>query len=411
MTPSILQHIKVLDLTRVVAGPMATQMLADLGATVYKIEKPGEGDDTRRMGPFVTLQPPEGGPARSESAAYHAYNRGKQSVTLDLADPRGAALAQALALRCDVVIENYKVGTLARYGLDAATLRAQQPGLIYCSITGFGQSGPYATRPAYDFITQGLAGLMSTCGEADGPPMRTAIPIIDAVTGLYATVGIVSALYHRQLTGQGQTLDMALLDASVALNGHLAQGYLMGARVPHRAGNSNPIAAPSEVFACADGDLIVAAGNNLQFKALTEALGKPELASDPRFASNTARIEHRQALRQQLAPAIARHTRAELSELMARSGVPSGPINRIDEVFADAQVQHRELVQHLGGKTEGPEAEGAAYPVIRSPLRFSHTPVRHEPSPGLGQHTDAVLQGELGLTAQAVAQLRALGVV
>jgi crotonobetainyl-CoA:carnitine CoA-transferase CaiB-like acyl-CoA transferase len=399
---AVFSELRVLDLTRVVAGPMATQMLADMGATVYKIERPGEGDDTRRMGPFVTMGA-QG--ERRESAAYHAYNRGKQSITLDLAQPEGAALARELALRCDVVVDNYKAGALQKYGLDAASLRAAKPELICCSITGFGQDGPYAERPAYDFITQGLAGLMSTCGHANGEPMRTSVPITDVVTGLYAGVAIVSALYHRQHTGQGQFIDAALIDASVALNGHLAQGFLMGAPVPHRAGNSNPIAAPSEVFDCSDGPLIVAAGNNTQFRALCALVGLPGLADDARFQTNAQRIAHRDELRQALATPLARMSRADLSAALARHGVPGGPINTVAEVFEDPQVRHRELVQHVR------MPDGSTCPVLRSPLRFSQTPVQHSASPALGEHSAAVLQRELGLSPEHIERLRAQSIV
>ena len=360
--PSILNGIKVLDLTRVIAGPMCTQILADMGATVYKIEKPGEGDDTRRMGPF--LRDAATGGDSDDSSLYLAYNRGKQSITLDIASAEGAAIARDLASRCDVLVENYKAGSLARYGLDEASIRALRPDIVYCSITGFGPDGPYAARPAYDFILQGLAGAMSTCGDPAGAPMRTAIPITDVVTGLYASIAIVGALYHRRQTGQGQFIDAAMLDASVALNGHLAQGYLMNGRVPTRVGNTNPIAAPSEVFDCADGRLIVAAGNNGQFRALCRALGHPEWADDERFASNTARIRERATLRSLIGPLLAGRARAELLAGFEAAGVPSGPINDMAQVFGDEQTRLRELVLQL------PHGRGVDVPSLRSPLRF-----------------------------------------
>jgi crotonobetainyl-CoA:carnitine CoA-transferase CaiB-like acyl-CoA transferase len=403
---AILEGIKVLDLTRIIAGPLCTQILADMGATVYKIEKPGEGDDARRMG---TILPGPHGEGGAENATYLAYNRGKQSVTLDIATPEGAALAQDLAARCDVVVENYKVGALAKYGLDEASIRRRRGDIIYCSITGFGLSGPYAARPAYDFILQGLAGVMSTCGHPDGAPgggpMRTAIPITDVTTGLYAAIGVVSALYHRQKTGQGQHLDTALLDAAVSLNGHLALGYLGAGKLPARVGNCNPIASPSEVLDCADGQIILAAGNNNQFKAMCETLGHPEWALDERFRTNEQRIVHRAAMREALAPALAGRTRAALLADFEAAGVPCGPINDMADVFADPQVRHRGLALRL------PRGQGAQAPSLRNPLRFSATPVEHRAPPRLGEHSSQVLAAELGLSEKQLQDLRARAVV
>ncbi|MDM0024333.1 CaiB/BaiF CoA transferase family protein [Variovorax saccharolyticus] len=403
---AIFEGLKVLDLTRVIAGPLCTQILADMGATVYKIEKPGEGDDTRRMGPFL---PDSQGADSNDSALYLAYNRGKHSITLDIATPEGAALAQDLAARCDVVVENYKVGTLARYGLDEASIRKRRPDIVYCSVTGFGQSGPYAARPAYDFILQGLAGAMSTCGHPDGAPggepMRTAIPIADVVTGLYAAIGVLGALHHRRETGEGQHVDAAMLDASVALNGHLALGYLMTGRVPPRVGNTNPIASPSEVFACADGHLIVAAGNNGQFNALCRVLGCLAWVDDPRFASNALRVANRAALRELLAPALADRQRAELLASFEAAGVPCGPINDMQGVFEDPQTRHRELALSL------PHARGVEVPSLRSPLRFSATPVTHRASPMLGEHSAQVLADELEIGPERLRVLRERGVI
>jgi crotonobetainyl-CoA:carnitine CoA-transferase CaiB-like acyl-CoA transferase len=403
----IFDGIKVLDLTRVIAGPLCTQHLADMGATVYKIEKPGEGDDTRRMGPF--LPDAVTGGASNDSALFLSYNRGKHSVTLDIASAEGAKLAQDLAARCDVVVENYKVGTLARYGLDYASVCLRRPDVIYCSVTGFGQSGPQARRPAYDFILQGQAGLMSTCGHADGEPggepMRTAIPIADVVTGLNATVAVTSALYHRLHTGQGQFIDASMLDASVALNGHLAMGYLMTGDLPPRVGNTNPIASPSEVFRCADGRLIVAAGNNGQFQALCRVLGCPELAHDPRFHSNASRVAARSALREALAPLLGGRSRADLLAQFEVAGVPSGPLNDMGDVFKDPQVQHRGLAMRM------PHSRGVNVPGLRSPLDFSATPVVHRSAPMLGEHSDQVLRQELGATDADLRGLRERGVV
>lgn len=406
MNPRILEGVKVLDLTRVIAGPLCTQILADMGATVYKIERPGEGDDTRRMGPFL----PDGqGRDSNDSALYLAYNRGKHSVTVDISTPEGAELVRDLALRCDVFMENYKVGTLAKYGLDHAALAAVKPALVYCSLTGFGQDGPYARRPAYDFILQGLAGVMSTCGHAEGAPggepMRTAIPITDVVTGLYAAIAILGAVLHQRQCGMGQFVDASMLDASVALNGHLAVGYLMSGQLPGRQGNTNPIAAPSEVFACTDGRLILAAGNDTQFRALCQILDQPELASDPRFLTNALRVVHRIELRDLLAPRLAGRRRADLFPIFDRAGVPSGPINDLSQVFEDPQTRHRQLA------LSQPHARGCDAPMLRSPLDFSATPVRYGPAPMLGQHSLDVLRGELGLDDARLADLRSRAII
>lgn len=404
---SIFNGIKVLDLTRIIAGPLSTQILADMGATVYKIEKPGEGDDTRRMGPFLA----DTGVAAisNESAVFLAYNRGKHSVTVDIASPEGAALVKELAAQCDVVVENYKAGGLKKYQLDYESLRQRRPDIIYCSVTGFGQSGPYAARPAYDFILQGMAGPMSTCGQPDGTPgaepMRTSIPITDIVTGLYANIAIVSALYHHRQTGEGQFIDAAMLDASVAFNGHLAVGYLMTGKSPTRAGNTNPIAAPSEVYACADRHVIVAVGNNGQFRSLCEVLGEPALPEDSRFASNAQRIANRMAMQAILQPLLARHQSEELLIRFEKAGVPSGPINDMAQVFADPQTQHRAL------QIELPHACGADIKLVRSPLVFSRTPVVHKTPPMLGEHSAQVLKEELGLSESEIEGLRKRKVV
>ncbi|MCL1962283.1 MAG: CoA transferase [Desulfovibrionaceae bacterium] len=404
---SILDGIKVLDLTRIIAGPLCTQILADMGATVYKIEKPGEGDDTRRMGPF--LPDPVHGGHSNDSATYLAYNRGKQSVTLDIATPEGARLAQDLAARCDVVVENYKTGSLAKYGLDEASIRKRRPDIVYCSVTGFGQSGPYAARPAYDFILQGLAGAMSTCGQPDGSPgadpMRTAIPITDVVTGLYAAIGVIGALYHRRAHGSGQHVDAAMIDAAVALNGHLALGYLMTGQLPPRVGNTNPIASPSEVMVCADGPFILAAGNNGQFEAMCRVLGHPEWADDERFRTNALRVTHRGALRATLAPALMHRGRAELLAALDAAGVPCGPINDMAEVFADPQTRHRQIELHL------PHSRGVTVPSLRSPLCFSATPVEHRAPPMLGEHSASVLAAELGIDEKRLQALREKAIV
>ena len=404
---AILQGIKILDLTRVIAGPMCTQILADMGATVYKIEKPGEGDDTRRMGPF--LHDPVTGEALNDSALYLAYNRGKQSVTVDIATEEGAQLVRDLALRCDVVIDNYKVGSLAKYGLDTDSLRRLKPELICCSITGFGQTGPYAPQPAYDFILQGMAGPMSTCGLPDeqpgGGPMRTSIPMTDMVTGLYASIGILGALMHRQKAGEGQTIDAAMLDATVAFNGHLAVGYLMSGKAPQRVGNTNPIASPSEVFECADGRIIIAAGNNGQFQQMCAVLGAPDMPTDPRFATNMQRIAHRSALREALQALVRDQPRAQLLTQLSAANVPAGPINDMAQVFADPQTQHRQLV------VEVPHSSGQNVRLVRSPLNFSASPVSHRAPPRLGEHSVQTLREELGLSEAQVKGLARKGII
>ncbi|WP_427306023.1 CaiB/BaiF CoA transferase family protein [Cupriavidus sp. H39] len=403
---AILQGIKVLDLTRVVAGPWATQNLADMGATVYKIEKPGDGDDTRKMGPFLTSAD---GQQTNDSAFFLCCNRGKQSVTVDISQPEGADLVRRLAAQCDVVVENYKAGSLKKYGLDYDSIRALRADIIYCSVTGFGPDGPYAPRPAYDFILQGMAGLMSTCGQPDGSPggapMRTAIPLTDILTGLYASVALMGALYHRKATGEGQYIDAAMLDASVAANGHLALGYHISGKVPQRAGNTNPVASPSEVFRCADGHLIIAAGNNGQFAALCKVLGCAELITDERFGQNMERVNNRPLLRELIAARIGTWKSADLVASLEQAAVPCGPINSMDEVFADPQVKHRGLLMKL------PHASGVDAPSLRSPLRFSATPVEMRAPPQLGEHTEQTMREMLGMTEAEVRAYRARGVL
>lgn len=398
----VLSDIKVLDLTRIVAGPWCTQMLADLGATVLKIERPVCGDDTRRMGPFLK---DADGTDTQESALYLACNRGKQSVAVDFTSDAGAALIRKLAVHCDVFIENFKTGGLARYGLDEASIRKLRPDIIYVSVSGFGSDGPYSGRAAYDFVMQGRSGLMSTCGFADGPPVRTGIPMTDLFTGYTATVAVLAALRHRDKTGEGQFIDCAMLDASVAVNGHLAMRYLLLGQVPGREGNSNPLAAPADVYACSDGDVIVTAGNDGQFVAIARVLGVEHWLNDPRFATNPARVRHRHALNAALAEQIGRWTSAELLQRLDAAGVPCGPINTMPNVFADPQVQHRQLAMTV------PHALGGEVPTLRSPLRLSKTPVEHGSPPLLGQHTDPVLQQIAGLDVADIQALKHLGVI
>jgi len=403
---AILQNIKVLDLTRVIAGPLCTQHLADMGATVYKIEKPNDGDDTRRMGPFL---PDEEGKDSNDSALYLAYNRGKHSVTIDISQAQGADLVRQMAAQCDVVVENYKAGGLKKYGLDYASLQKIKPDLVYCSLTGFGQTGPMAQRPAYDFILQGMAGMMSTCGQPEGSagagPMRTSIPITDVVTGQNAAIAILGALFHHQRTGEGQYIDCAMIDSAVALNGHLALGYLMTGKSPERVGNTNPIASPSEVFACSDGPLIIAAGNNAQFEACCQVLGMPELAEQAEFSSNAERVANRHSLRVTLAKAVSQHSRTALLEALENAGVPCGPINDMAQVFAEPQTRHRELALTL---RHGRQVD---IPTLRSPLNFSRTPIKHMSPPRLGAHTEQVLKELLLLPSETLAALAKSAVI
>ncbi|WP_448662715.1 CaiB/BaiF CoA transferase family protein [Sphingomonas sp. CJ20] len=329
-----LAGIKVVELARILAGPWCGQLLADLGADVVKVERPGAGDDTRHWGPPF-LHDAEG--QNRDAAYFHACNRGKASVAIDIATPQGQAAVRALLADADVVIENYKVGGLVKYGLDPATLRADFPRLVVCSITGFGQTGPYAARAGYDFIIQGMGGAMSLTGEPDGPPQKAGIAYADIFTGVYSAVAILAALRRRDVTGTGAHIDMALLDTQVGVLANQALNWMASGAVPHRMGNGHANLVPYQAFACSDGELIVAVGNDGQFRKLCAILGLP-LADDPRFATNPARVTHRDALIPLLARAILDWRKADLYEALEGEGVPAGPINRLDEVFADPQV-------------------------------------------------------------------------
>ena len=403
----ILSHIKVLDLTRVVAGPWCTQTLADLGADVVKVERPLDGDGTRMVGPYVTGA--DGQPTQ-DSAFFMGSNRGKRSITIDIASPAGAQLVRDLAVQCDVFIENYKVGALERYGLDYPSLRALRPDLIYCSVTGFGQTGPYAARPAYDSVMQAMCGLMSTCGHPDGEPgagpMRSAIPVYDIFTGLYASIGIMGAILHRQQTGEGQFIDAAMVDVSTAINGHLALGYLMTGVVPQRQGNQNPITAPSEVFAASDGYFSMSAGNQQQFLKLLKVLGlDAALAQDTRFVTNIERIRHRAELHEALQAVTREQPVAHWIDKLSASTVPCAPIYNMQQLFDDPHVRDRNLVLHL------PHGSGVDVPVLRSPLHLSAAPVEHRAPPMLGEHTREVLQQWLGRTDDQINDMQRLKVV
>lgn len=403
-----LSHIRVLDLSRVLAGPWAGQTLADLGAEVIKVERPGTGDDTRHWGPPY-IKDAAGNDSR-EAAYFQCANRNKQSLTLDFTQPEGQRLVRELAAQCDVLLENFKVGGLAAYGLDYESLKAVNPRLIYCSITGFGQNGPYAKRAGYDFMIQGLGGLMSLTGKPDGEdgagPMKVGVALTDILTGLYATVGVLAALNAREQTGLGQYIDVALLDVQVACLANQAMNYLATGQSPKRLGNAHPNIVPYQDFPTADGDFILAVGNDGQFRKFCEVAGLPALAGDSRFSTNKARVANRAELIPLLRQATVFRTTAEWVVLLEEAGVPCGPINDLAQVFADPQVQTRGL------RVELPNSLGSVTPQVASPLRLSQTPVDYRLAPPLlGEHSDAILQRLLGLDKGQIAELRAAGVV
>ena len=406
--PGALSHIRVLDLSRVLAGPWAGQIFGDLGAEVIKVERPGSGDDTRHWGPPY-IKGAEGNDSR-EAAYFQSANRNKQSLTLDFTLPEGQRLIRELVPQCDVLLENFKVGGLAAYGLDYESLKALNPRLIYCSITGFGQTGPYAKRAGYDFMIQGLGGLMSLTGRPEGEegagPMKVGVALTDILTGLYATVGVLAALNQREQSGIGQHIDVALLDVQVACLANQAMNYLATGVAPKRLGNAHPNIVPYQDFPSADGDFILAVGNDGQFRKFCEVAGLPALADDPRFSTNKARVAHRGELIPLLRQATVFKTTAQWIELLEAAGVPCGPINDLAQVFADPQVRARGLRLDL------PNALGSSTPQVASPLRLSATPVAYRSAPPLlGQHTEALLQRLLGMSAAQVAALREAGVI
>ncbi|WP_397378417.1 CaiB/BaiF CoA transferase family protein [Pseudomonas sp.] len=406
--PGALSHIRVLDLSRVLAGPWAGQILGDLGAEVIKVERPGSGDDTRHWGPPY-VKDADGNDSR-EAAYFQSANRNKQSVTLDFTQPEGQRLVRELVQNCDVLLENFKVGGLAAYGLDYASLKAINPRLIYCSITGFGQDGPYAKRAGYDFMIQGLGGLMSLTGKPDGEdgagPMKVGVALTDILTGLYATVGVLAALNQREQSGLGQHIDVALLDVQVACLANQAMNYLNTGVSPKRLGNAHPNIVPYQDFPSADGNFIIAVGNDGQFRKLCEVAGLSALADDPRFASNKARVAHRSELIPLLRQATVFKTTAEWVTLLETAGVPCGPINDLAQVFADPHVQARGLRLDL------PNSLGSITPQVASPLRLSETPVTYRNAPPLlGEHTEQVLSRCLNLSAEQIAALREAGVL
>lgn len=406
--PGPLSHIRVLDLSRVLAGPWAGQNLADMGAEVIKVERPVKGDDSRAFGP-PWLKDQEGKPT-SEASYFLAANRGKKSITANLSNPEAQAMLRELAKSCDVVIENYKFGDLTRYGLGYEDMKAVNPKIIYCSVTGFGQTGPWRERPGYDFMAQGMSGLMSVTGEPDGTPgagpMRVGIPIIDILTGMYASIAICAALAHRAQTGVGQHLDLALLDTSMAFLSIQGMTYLTTGEAPGRIGNTHPSIVPYQVFPTKDGSVILACGNDNLFSKFCEAAGCKHLVTDERFAKNAGRVQNRAVLVPMLNDVFAQKSTKEWVAILEEAGVPNGPINSIAEAFEEEQVKAR------GVRFDLPHPKGGTVPMISSPMKFSATPlVQDTAPPTLGQHTEAVLSGILGLDAAGIAKLREAGAI
>ena len=407
MAVGALAGLKVLDLSRVLAGPWASQLLGDLGAEVIKVEKPGSGDDTRGWGPPWLAD--GDGAATTDAAYFLCTNRNKRSLTVDMTRPEGQAILRELAAQADVVLENFKVGGLKAYGLDYASLAAQNPRLVYCSITGFGQDGPYAARAGYDFLIQGMGGLMSVTGRADSEegagPQKVGVALTDILTGLYAGNAILAALLHREKTGQGQHIDLALLDVQVACLANQAMNYLVSGKAPRRMGNGHPTIVPYQDFPTADGDMILAIGNDGQFARFCELAGHGEWAGDERFATNAARVKHRAELLPLLRQATVMKTTAEWIALLENAAVPCGPINDLAGVFADPQVKHRRLQRDM------PHAAGGTAPQVANPIRYSATPIAYDRAPPtLGQDTASILR-ELGWDAEGIARLQAAGIV
>jgi crotonobetainyl-CoA:carnitine CoA-transferase CaiB-like acyl-CoA transferase len=403
-----LSHIRVLDLSRVLAAPWTGQNLADLGAEVIKVERPKTGDDSRAFGP-PWLKDRTGRDTR-ESAYFACANRGKKSITVDLSKPKGQVLVRELASRCDVLIENYKFGDLDRYGLGYTDMKRVNPRLVYCSVTGFGQTGPYRERPGYDFMIQGMAGLMSVTGERDdapgGGPQKAGIPIADIMTGMYATIAVCAALAHRAETGVGQHLDLALFDCLVAVLANQGANYLATGKSPARLGNAHPNIVPYQTFKTSDGDMILACGNDNLFRKFCEVAHCTPLADDARFSTNGKRVENRDELTRILSEIFAQRTTRDWVEMLEAAGVPNGPINTLEQVFDEPQALAREL------RFELPHPAAGNVALVRSPMRFSATPVEHHlPPPLLGEHTDEILRMMLGQKEEEISALRAEGVI
>jgi formyl-CoA transferase len=398
-----LSHIRVLDLSRVLAGPWCAQNLADLGADVIKVERPDVGDDTRHWGPPFAQNPQ--GEDTAEAAYFISINRNKRSITVDISTPEGQDIIRALARDSDVVIENYKVGQLKKYGLDYDSLKLLKPDLIYCSVTGFGQTGPYAQRPGYDFIIQGLGGFMSVTGEADdlpgGGPQKAGVAIVDLFTGMYASSAILAAVIHRDRSGEGQYIDMALLDTQIAVMANISSNYLCTGIAPRRWGNAHPNIVPYQTFPTSDGWMIIAVGNDSQFRQFVKAGGQEHLADDPRFADNPSRVAHRSVLVPLLTEMTMTKTKHDWIATLEKVNVPCGPINDLEEVFANEQVVSRQIEMQVPHPTAG------TMKLVSSPMKLSATPVEVRMAPPtLGQHTDEVLRERLGMSAEQISALR-----
>lgn len=394
-----LHGLRVFDLTRVLAGPSCVQMLGDLGADVIKIEKPGSGDDTRGFAPPYIK-------GTKESAYFVGTNRNKRSLTLDIAKPEGQRIARQLLERCDVLVENFKVGGLDRYGLSYAQVKDRFPRLVYCSITGFGQSGPYATRPGYDSLIQAMGGIMSLTGDAGGEPQKVGVPIADLFAGLFGCIGILAALRHRDATGQGQQIDIGMLDAHVATLANQAMNYLATGENPKRLGNQHPNIVPYQVFQTADGYLMLSIGNDPTFERFCKTFGLEKLLDDERFATNAARVQNRKLVTDTLAPTLRAHPTAWWVAKLEEQSIGGGPINTLADVFADPQIAAREVVRHMR------LGSGEEVPVIANPVRLSETPVEYRlPPPLLGEQTDEILRAELGLDDAKLAELRAAEII
>jgi crotonobetainyl-CoA:carnitine CoA-transferase CaiB-like acyl-CoA transferase len=391
-----LSHIRVLDLSRIMAGPWSGQILADLGADVIKVERKGAGDDTRGWGPPFLKD--EQGHDTSESGYYLSVNRGKRSIELDLGDPDDQSVIRALAARSDILLENFKVGGLARYGLAYDDLKAVNPRLIYCSITGFGLSGPKSPQVAYDFMIQAMGGLMSFTGERDdapgGGPQKVGIPIVDIMTGMYSTVAVLAALARRGETGEGEHIDIAMLDVSVAMLANQAMNYLVSGKEPIRRGNKHPNIQPQDVFRVRDGHIVLAVGNDEQFRRFAEAIGHPELADDPRYATNVKRVNNLDTLHPLICKVLESRDLGHWLKILGEKAVPCGPINTVPMVFEDEQVKHRQMLRELKHPLAGKA------PQVVSPMRFANAPLSFDTAPPLlGQHTQEILQ-ELGLAGK-----------